>query len=202
MKKLATLGLLIWSVSAVALADARSDLQQKLASFDQFSADFSQQVFDEQGQAMQTAKGTMQLARPDQFRWHTVSPDESLIVSNGKSVWMYDPFVEQVSIAPLEQAIQNTPFLLIAGKDGKRWQDYNVSRKGDDFIVASKDPNELISQFSLRFDNKNRIERFSVLESGGQRSDFTLLNINTRPKVSNTHFTFTPPKGVMIDDQR
>ncbi|ART83503.1 outer membrane lipoprotein carrier protein LolA [Oceanisphaera profunda] len=202
MKKLATIGFLIWSVSAVALADARSDLQQKLASFNQFSADFSQQVFDEQGKPMQTGKGTMQLARPDQFRWHTVSPDESLIVSNGKSVWMYDPFVEQVSIAPLEQAIQNTPFLLIAGRDGKRWQDYEVTRQGADFIVASKDPSELISQFSLRFDARNRIERFSVLESGGQRSDFTLKNINTQPKVSNTSFTFTPPKGVMVDDQR
>lgn len=202
MKKLATLGLLFWSVSTFALADARAELQQKLASFNQFTADFSQQVFDEQGKPMQTANGTMQLARPDQFRWHTVSPDESLIVSNGKSVWMYDPFVEQVSIAPLETAIQNTPFLLIAGRDGKRWQAYDVSRKGDDYIVASKDASELISQFSLRFDSKNRIERFSVLESGGQRSDFTLQNVNTQPKVNTTTFTFTPPKGVMIDDQR
>lgn len=202
MKKLATLGLLFWSVSAFALADARAELQQKLASFNQFTADFSQQVFDEQGKPMQTANGTMQLARPDQFRWHTVSPDESLIVSNGKSVWMYDPFVEQVSIAPLETAIQNTPFLLIAGRDGKRWQDYDVIRKGDDYIVASKDTSELISEFSLRFDSKNRIERFSVLESGGQRSDFTLQNVNTQPKVNTTTFTFTPPKGVMIDDQR
>ncbi|ART79617.1 outer membrane lipoprotein chaperone LolA [Oceanisphaera avium] len=202
MKKLATLGILLWSVSSVALADARTELQQKLARFDQFSAEFSQQVFDEQGQAMQTAKGTMQLARPDKFRWHTVSPDESLIVSNGKSVWMYDPFVEQVSIAPLEEAIQNTPFLLIAGRDGKRWQDYEVTREGADYIVTSKDTSELISQFSLRFDSKNRIERFSVLESGGQRSDFTLHKVNTQPKVSNTTFTFTPPKGVMVDDQR
>lgn len=202
MKKLATLGLVLWSVSAVALADARAELQQKLASFDQFSAEFSQQVFDEQGQAMQTAKGTMQLARPDQFRWHTVSPDESVIVSNGKSVWMYDPFVEQVSIAPLEEAIQNTPFLLIAGRDGQRWQDYEVSRKGEDYLVTSKDPSELISQFSLAFDSKNRIERFSVLESGGQRSDFTLHKVNTRPKVNKTTFTFTVPKGVMVDDQR
>ena len=173
MKKLATLGILLWSVSAV-----------------------------EQGQPMQTGKGTMQLARPDQFRWHTVSPDESLIVSNGKSVWMFDPFVEQVTIAPLETAIQNTPFLLIAGGDGKRWQDYEVTRQGADFIVASKDASELISQFSLRFDAKNRIERFSVLESGGQRSDFTLNNVNTQPKVSKTSFIFTPPKGVMVDDQR
>ncbi len=202
MKKLATLGILLWSVSAVALADARAELQQKLASFDRFSASFSQQVFDEQGAPMQSAEGTMQLARPDRFRWHTVSPDESLIVSNGNDVWVYDPFVEQVSIAPLEQAIQNTPFLLIAGGDGRRWQQYNVARKGADYVVTSKDPGELISQFSLRFDRSNRIQRFTVIESGGQRSEFTLTQVNTKPATGADTFTFTPPAGVMVDDQR
>ncbi|GAA3714333.1 outer membrane lipoprotein chaperone LolA [Oceanisphaera sediminis] len=202
MKKLATVGILLWSVSAVALADARAELQQKLASFDRFSASFSQQVFDEQGAPMQSAQGTMQLARPDRFRWHTVSPDESLIVSNGNDVWVYDPFVEQVSIAPLEQAIQNTPFLLIAGGDGRRWQQYDVARQGADYVVTSKDPGELISQFSLRFDRSNRIQRFTVIESGGQRSEFTLQQVNTKPATGADTFTFTPPDGVMVDDQR
>lgn len=202
MKKLTALGLLLWSVSTVTLADTRADLQQKLATFDHFSASFSQQVFDEQNQPMQTANGTMQLARPDQFRWHTVSPDESVIVSDGHSVWLFDPFVEQVSIVPLEQAIKNTPFLLIAGRDDSRWQQYDVTEKSGDYIVTSKDPSELISQFSLSFDSKNRIERFSVLESGGQRSEFTLSEINTEPKTTSSSFSFTPPDGVMIDDQR
>ncbi|MBO1520623.1 outer membrane lipoprotein chaperone LolA [Oceanisphaera pacifica] len=202
MKKAAALSILLWSVSATALADARAELQQKLSSFKQFSAEFSQQVFDELGEPMQNATGTMALARPDRFRWHTLTPDESDIVSDGQSVWMYDPFVEQVSIAPLEEAIQNTPFLLIAGDDDSRWQHYEVAQKGDAYVVTSKDPSELISQFSLSFDDNNRIQRFSVLESGGQRSEFTLNNVNTAPKVNASSFTFTPPAGVMIDDQR
>ncbi|MGO1247711.1 MAG: outer membrane lipoprotein chaperone LolA [Oceanisphaera sp.] len=202
MKKAVVLSMLFWSVSATALADARTELQQKLSSFEQFSAEFSQQVFDEQGESMQQASGTMALARPDRFRWHTLTPDESEIVSDGKSVWMYDPFVEQVSIAPLEEAIQNTPFLLIAGGDDTRWEQYEVTEKGDAYVVISKDPSELISQFRVSFDNKNRIQRFTVLESGGQRSEFTLSEVNTAPKVEASTFTFTPPKGVMIDDQR
>ncbi|ATG73265.1 outer membrane lipoprotein carrier protein LolA [Zobellella denitrificans] len=202
MKKLATLGVLLWSVSAVALADARAELQQKLATFERFSADFSQQVFDERGEPMQSAEGSMLLSRPDRFRWHTASPDESLIVSNGTDVWIYDPFVEQVSIVPLEQAVQNTPFLLISGGDGRRWQRYEVARNGADYVVTSKDPGELIHQFSLRFDGANRIERFTVLESGGQRSEFSLRNINTAPATAADSFQFTAPAGVMIDDQR
>lgn len=202
MKKLATLGLLLWSVSSAALADARAELQQKLAAFERFSADFSQQVFDEQGEPMQRAGGTMQLARPDRFRWHTVSPDESLLVSNGTDVWMYDPFVEQVSIVPLEDAVLNTPFLLISGSDGQRWQQYEVAKNGADYVVTSKNPAELIKEFSLRFDSASRIERFTVIESGGQRSEFTLSNINTAPATGADSFQFTPPAGVMIDDQR
>lgn len=202
MKKLASLGLLLLAVSGSALADARADLQKKLATFERFSASFTQQVYDEQGQPMQSAAGTMQLSRPDRFRWQTQSPDESLIVSNGTDVWMYDPFVEQVTIVPLEEAVRNTPFLLIAGSDGRRWQQYDVSKQGDAYVVKSRNAAELIREFSLTFDRQNRIKRFVVVESGGQRSEFSLAEVNTAPAFQAGNFRFSPPDGVMIDDQR
>ncbi|EDM66590.1 hypothetical protein PE36_04133, partial [Moritella sp. PE36] len=31
-----------------------------------------------------------------------MSPDEQLIVSDGESIWLYNPFVEQVSIYSLK----------------------------------------------------------------------------------------------------
>ncbi|WP_107851328.1 outer membrane lipoprotein chaperone LolA [Oceanimonas marisflavi] len=202
MKKLITAGLMLWATSTQVLADAASDLQQKLSALGRFSADFSQQVYDESGAPMQTAEGSMQLARPDRFRWHTISPDESLIVSDGTDVWMYDPFVEQVSIVPLAEAVRNTPFLLISGGDQSRWQNYRVSQQGSSYVVASKDPAELIQRFSLRFDARGRLSRFTVVESGGQRSEFTLSRFNTSPELAASAFRFTPPPGVMVDDQR
>lgn len=202
MKKLMTLAVMLWSVSTLALADAAGELQQKLSALGRFSADFSQQVYDESGAPMQTAEGSMKLARPDRFRWHTTSPDESLIVSDGTDVWMYDPFVEQVSILPLAQAVQNTPFLLISGADPSRWQGYNVSKQGSSYVVASKDPAELIQRFTLRFDTQGRLARFTVVESGGQRSEFTLSRFNASPELAANAFRFTPPAGVMVDDQR
>ncbi|OXY83079.1 outer membrane lipoprotein chaperone LolA [Oceanimonas pelagia] len=202
MKKLITAGLMLWASSTQVLADAASDLQQRLSALGRFSADFSQQVYDESGAPMQRAEGSMQLARPDRFRWHTTSPDESLIVSDGTDVWMYDPFVEQVSILPLAQAVKNTPFLLISGADRSRWQGYKVSQQGSSFVVTSKDPAELIQRFTLRFDNQGRLSRFTVVESGGQRSEFTLSRFNTSPTLAASAFRFTPPPGVMVDDQR
>ncbi|MDP5290803.1 outer membrane lipoprotein chaperone LolA [Oceanimonas sp. CHS3-5] len=202
MKKLMTLGVILWATSTQVLADAAGELQQKLSALGRFSADFSQQVYDESGDPMQRAEGSMQLARPDRFRWHTTSPDESLIVSDGTDVWMYDPFVEQVSIVPLAQAVQNTPFLLISGGDRARWQGYNVSKQGSSYVVASKDPAELIQRFTLSFDSQDRLARFTVVESGGQRSEFTLSGFNASPDLAASAFRFTPPAGVMVDDQR
>ncbi|WP_019935524.1 outer membrane lipoprotein chaperone LolA [Oceanimonas smirnovii] len=202
MKKVIMAGMMLWSASTQVLADAATDLQQKLSALGRFSADFTQQVYDESGEPMQTAEGSMQLARPDRFRWHTTSPDESLIVSDGTDVWMYDPFVEQVSIVPLEQAVQNTPFLLISGGDKARWQNYRISEQNDTYVVTSKDPAELIQRFTLRFDNQGRLARFTVVESGGQRSEFTLSEFNTSPELAANAFRFTPLAGVMVDDQR
>ncbi|MCC4263650.1 outer membrane lipoprotein chaperone LolA [Oceanimonas baumannii] len=202
MKLLITTGMILWSASTLALAGAATDLQQKLSALGRFSADFTQQVYDESGDPMQTAEGSMQLARPDRFRWHTTAPDESLIVSDGTDVWMYDPFVEQVSIVPLEQAVRNTPFLLISGGDSSRWQGYEVSKSSGNYVVTSKDPAELIQRFTLRFDDQGRLSRFTVVESGGQRSEFTLSGFNASPEQAASAFRFTPPAGVMVDDQR
>ena len=49
------------------------------------------------------------MQRPNRFNWHTTSPDESLIVADGKDVWVYDPFVEQVTALKMKDAVLNTP---------------------------------------------------------------------------------------------
>ena len=75
-----------------AWADDAQALKALLGQVKQFSAHFQQQVFDVEGQPLQQASGELLVSRPDRFRWETKSPDESLILSDGKSVWFYDPF--------------------------------------------------------------------------------------------------------------
>lgn len=37
------------------------------------------------------------MKRPNLFNWHMTSPDESVLVSDGQTLWFYNPFVEQVT---------------------------------------------------------------------------------------------------------
>ncbi|MDF2413804.1 outer membrane lipoprotein chaperone LolA [Aeromonas sp. 1HA1] len=202
MKKQLLMGTVLLMASSQVWADAASDLKQKLAGVSLFSAKFAQTVYDSKGKELQKASGDLLVQRPNRFNWHTTSPDESLIVADGQDVWVYDPFVEQVTVLKLKDAVLNTPFILIAGNDDKFWKNYDVTQEGDVYIVTSRNKDELIASFRVTFDRQDNISRFDVKEAQGQWSEFTLSSFNRKPVLKGNEFVFKIPKGVALDDQR
>lgn len=202
MKKLLIALPLLCLVAGQAFADDAATLRNRLAKVNAFSAHFEQTVLDQHGKILQKASGEMQVARPDRFRWDTQKPDENLIVSDGKTVWVYDPFVGQVSILNLGKAIENTPFLLITSSDPAIWSHYQVKEEGDSYTVTSRSKNQRIESLRIIFDDQSRLTRFEVDEAQGQRSEFQLSGVNTALKVDAQQFSFKVPAGVEVDDQR
>lgn len=200
--------IVVSSIASLALfsgsswADAASDLQAKLQKVAKFSASFSQQVLDVDGTVIQQASGDMALSQPDQFRWEVKQPDEELVVSNGSTVWVYSPFVEQVTLLDQAEAVAGTPFLLLASTDAKVWQQYEVSKAQGSYIVKPKDQEASIAEFSLNFDEKDQLVGFRITERQGQTSEFALSNLNLAPTLAKTDFEFVIPAGVEVDDQR
>lgn len=202
MKKLVlACGLLSALTSAGALADASGELQQRLDKVSSFHASFSQKVTDGSGSNVQEGEGELWVKRPNLFNWHMTAPDESVIISDGKTLWFYNPFVEQVSATWLNSATSNTPFMLIARNQRSDWQQYNVKQQGDTFELTPKADAGNLKQFMINVSGNGTINQFSAVEQDGQRSSYMLKSQNNGP-VSADKFTFTPPKGVTVDDQR
>lgn len=178
----------------------KQELRTKLAQLQPFSASFTQTVTSAEGKQLLTAEGSMKIQRPNQFRWHTVTPDEQLIVSNGETLWFYNPFVEQVSIYSLQDAIANTPFMLIAGAKQELWDSYQVSKQAGLYRVIT--PNDdSASVFTLSF-SQDKIAEFSVQEQQGQNSHFKLMNYGEIVNKNGKLFSFVIPENTDIDDQR
>ncbi|PPK20961.1 outer membrane lipoprotein carrier protein LolA, partial [Klebsiella pneumoniae] len=115
MKKIAiTCALLSSLVASSVWADAASDLKSRLDKVSSFHASFTQKVTDGSGAAVQEGQGDLWVKRPNLFNWHMTQPDESILVSDGKTLWFYNPFVEQATATWLKDATGNTPFMLIA----------------------------------------------------------------------------------------
>ncbi|AGQ90603.1 MULTISPECIES: outer membrane lipoprotein chaperone LolA [Vibrio] len=195
---------LVLSISFFSVANAASpkdELNKRLAMNEGFSADFSQQVISPEGETVMEGEGSVEIARPSLFRWSTTFPDENLLVSDGKTLWYYSPFIEQVSIYWQEQATEQTPFVLLTRNRASDWDNYKISQKGNEFTLIPTAVDSTQGQFQINIDAKGVVKGFNVIEQDGQKGLFTFSNVKLgKPKADR--FTFTVPKGVEVDDQR
>lgn len=198
-------GSLTASFSAMA-EDAKQQLMAKLEVVGGFSANFKQVVSDADGNELQQQTGVLKVRRPNLIYWETLEPDETLVVSDGETLWFYNPFVEQVSAFNVSNAVANTPILLLSDTDESLWQDYNVTAKsssdeGASYSIASLDENAQVKTLALSF-NGDQLTSFTIEDATGQFSKFNLTDVSSDPLPELEQFNFTLPEGVDFDDQR
>ncbi|MDC4234424.1 outer membrane lipoprotein chaperone LolA [Pasteurella multocida] len=198
---LKTTALLTLFLSSAAWADAASELQQRLSKVNVLSADYAQTVSSSDGKNVQQGSGTLKIKRPNLFRMDNKTPQENQIISDGKTLWFYDPFVEQVTANRVKDAVNNTPFVLLTSDDSSHWAQYNVEQKADTFTLKPKAKQSNIKQFDIRIDSEGVLRNFSTIEKDGQTNLYILRNITNQPLADGV-FKFSVPKGVELDDQR
>ncbi|MDG6896156.1 outer membrane lipoprotein chaperone LolA [Volucribacter amazonae] len=193
--------LFILFINGVAWADASGELQKRLNLVQNLTADYQQTVSSPEGKNVQQGSGKLQLKRPNLFRMESTSPQQTEMISDGKTLWFYDPFVEQVTANWVTDVVNNTPFVLLTSNDKNHWAAYAVEQQVDTFVLTPKAINSPLKQFSIRIDSNGVLRNFSTIEQDGQSNLYTLRNISNQP-LADKLFQFSPPKGVEFDDQR
>lgn len=205
MKKTSALLLMLLILPLSAFASITGDallLKEKLDQFELLNADFSQRVSSPEGKILNESWGRLTILRPGKFRWQVLKPEEELIVSDGLTMWFYSPFIEQVTLINLKDAIAGTPFILLSGANEKQWENYRVIKENNQFKVTVPNDETQNSTFIFEFDRQNNISQFIVIEEQGQRSEFRLSHSPLTAKLDKNFFQFLIPEGVEIDDQR
>ncbi|EPE37625.1 outer-membrane lipoprotein carrier protein [Candidatus Photodesmus katoptron] len=182
-------------------ANSVNELNKRLAIIDGFSGDFFQKVISSDGDLIIEAEGSIEIARPNLFRWETKFPNENLLVSDGTIVWYYDPSITQITLLWQKQVIEQTPFLVLIDTQLVNWNNYNITQKGDCFTLTKISMNSSQEKFQIELNNKGILKTFSILEEDGQFSSFNFKNIIFK-NPSIERFRFKIPKGVEVDDQR
>ena len=163
-------------------------------------AQFRQDLVDADGKLIEHSQGTMCLARPGRFRWDYDKP-ASLIVSDGRTLWLYDPELEQVTVRRLNDALNQTPAMLLAGSAAVH-EGYAVrdggERDGLAWVVLT--PRQAVSDFSelkLGFAG-TELRRMDFRSKLNQITRITLDRVEKNVKFDAGQFTFTPPPGVDV----
>ena len=163
-------------------------------------ARFRQDLLDADGKLVEQSQGTMSLARPGRFRWDYEKP-ASLIVSDGRTLWLYDPELEQVTVRRLNDALNQTPAMLLAGSAAVH-EGYVVrdggEREGLAWVLLT--PRQAVSDFSelkLGFAGAE-LRRMDFKSKLNQVTRITLERVEKNVKFDASLFTFTPPPGVDV----
>ena len=87
----------------------------------------------------QSIEGRVKIKKPGKMRWVYEAPEEQVLISNEKTLWLYVPEEEQATKVPVESIYSsNTPALFLAGK-GKLTQAFNVesiSQEKENIIIT------------------------------------------------------------------
>ena len=187
--------------SQQALADGVSSLRDFFNNTTTMRAQFSQVVNDKQGRKIQEVEGTMQLQRPNKFRWDYKKPYEQQIVSDGKQVFLYDTELQQVTIRELSKTLGSSPAALLAGGEAveKSFILKNATRKdGLAWVLAlPKDKESGFDRVLLGF-KADKLRKMELYDSFNHITHITFNEVERNPILQDVTFLFTPPEGVDV----
>lgn len=181
-------------------------LQTRLAALDHFDSAFRQAVYSADGVELQDVTGHLSATRRGEVRWETAAPYEQLLVSDGTTIWLYDPDLEQVTVRPFRHNIAETPAMLLIGDTGQLASEYQVLRietgpEQNGWQLIPRAPGAMFERIELVFegDLPLRMKLWDAMEQ------VTVIEFNDRSSAANLDpglFRFEAPPGtdVLYDD--
>ena len=96
----------------------------------------------------------MSYKRPGKMRWLYEVPEEQLLVTNGETLWLFDPLLENVTIQKLEKLTDGTALSFLLGL-GDLQEDFNrrlisqVFLTSPDALIVELEPKKAAANLSF-----------------------------------------------------
>ncbi len=177
-------------------------------------ADFTQVVTapakDGQAPRAKTSTGTFEFSRPNRFKFVYKKPFEQSIVADGKTLWLYDVDLNQVTARQQSKVLGSTPAALIAAAPDLRalQADFTLldapDQDGLQWVTATpKSKDGQLQTVRVGFRDAapapgSTLEVLEILDSFGQRSVLTFKQFQANPALPGSSFQFKTPAGADV----
>jgi outer membrane lipoprotein carrier protein len=189
--------------AGAARADAVDLLRDFVRQTASGSAAFEQVVTPADGTRAKRSSGRFEFARPGRFRFDYLKPYPQTIVSDGRTLWMHDPDLNQVTVRRVDQALGATPAALLAGDGLERDFALAPQPERDGLAWARATPKAADSGFqwmAVGFRGRE-LAAVEILDRFGQRTLLTLQGLEAGVVLPAERFRFVPPPGADVLEQ-
>ena len=151
------ISILIFGVSGQSVSketDLIQMIQDQYQSIQSFSGHFVQTSYRNNTETVRRAEGLVSYKRPGKMRWLYEVPEEQLLVTNGETLWLFDPLLENVTIQKLEKLTDGTALSFLLGL-GDLQEDFNrrlisqVFLTSPDALIVELEPKKAAANLSF-----------------------------------------------------
>ncbi len=200
---LTALALMAGSVAMAQTAEQNgiAQLRQFVAATRSATGTFKQTVHAASGRQPQQASGRFAFQRPGKFRWEYEQPYPQLLVSDGKTLWSWDPDLNQATVNKLDAALGNTPAAILSG-GGMVEDNFQLTEAGasDGLSWVQAIPLQPDSSFeSMRMGfSGGMLQRMELRDNFGQMTQIIFSGVAADVTLDAKTFRFDMPAGADV----
>lgn len=143
------------------------------------------------------ARGRVVFAKPGRMRWVYESPEPSLVVSDGQTLWIYDPTAKEVQVLPVDAGfLSGTAIQFLLGQ-GEILESFTVTATSCEAEQVSlglrPKQSATYERLELRVDRASgAIVATAVVDLFGNRTDVVFNHVERNRKPGEELFRFEP----------
>lgn len=185
---------------------AESELERLdvlLGDIETLSSNVIQLIVESDGGVLEESEILMFLKKPDGFYWETLSPFPELIVTNGKTLWNYQPDLEQVVIEDWDSSRSELAAQLLSGNIDSLAEDYDIESvnseesEHQEFELSPREADSVYRIISINFMSAE-LESIYLHSKNGQQTVWRFEDVQRNQTIADAQFEFVPPEHIEI----
>lgn len=182
-------------------ADAAALLQGFVSNTQSATGSFTQTVKSVSGETRSVQRGTFAFQRPGKFVWHTTDPYPQQVVSDGTSLYQYDPDLAQVTVRDVNSSLGASPAQILFGS-GSLSAAFKLDNLPDEqgrawLRAVPRSADAGFAHLDIGF-VQGQPERLRLLDAFGQQTDIVFTDFNANASVPAGQFRFVAPPGTDV----
>ena len=175
-------------------------IQSQYKSISSFTGNFVQISIKRNSKILpKKAEGRVSYKRPGKMRWVYSLPEEQLLVTNGKILWLFDPLLENVTVQKLKKIADGTSlsFLLGLGDLNKDFRHREVSQsllRIQDGLIVELEPKKVnlnLAFIQLQVHPKTYdLKKILMMDQSGNYRTIGLNSLKYNIELEDTLFEF------------
>jgi outer membrane lipoprotein carrier protein len=181
-----------------------TEIQNQYEKTTDLEANFVQEYIGKVMQQSQKGEGKVYFKKKGMMRWDYRLPNQKLI-SDGQTLWLYQPEENQVFISPAEKMIKEFGFLVGQGDLRRDFKILNIvesfSQKEESIVIdmTPKESQPVVSKLSLTVDKKTYfVIQVDIFDGLGNVTRTRFMDIKTNINLPGSFFQFKIPSGTEI----